>query len=118
MRPTCGNGSGASICSSHRSRASESAASSVYTTSTGSPSGGMSSARWRRSLTRRGPDRTGIWHAGPIGLGHTLLATTPEMLLEDLPLEHPESGCVITGDIRLDNRDELLAAVSFAAGQA
>ena len=64
-------------------------------------------------LTRRGPDRTGTWHRGPIGFGHTLLATTPEMLVENLPLEHPESGCVITGDIRLDNRDELLAKLGL-----
>jgi asparagine synthase (glutamine-hydrolysing) len=60
-------------------------------------------------LTRRGPERTGIWHSGSVGLGHTLLATTPEMLVEDIPLEHPQSGCVITGDVRLDNREELLA---------
>lgn len=65
-------------------------------------------------LTRRGPDRTGIWHSGPIGLGHTLLATTPEMLLEDLPLEHSQFGCVITGDIRLDNRAELFTALGLA----
>jgi asparagine synthase (glutamine-hydrolysing) len=59
-------------------------------------------------LARRGPDHTGIWHSGGTGLGHTLLATTPEMLQESLPLEHSQSGCVITGDVRLDNRDELL----------
>ena len=68
-------------------------------------------------LTRRGPDRTGVWHSGPIGLGHTLLATTPEMVLEHLPLEHAESGCVITGDIRLDNRDELLRSLASEIGQ-
>jgi len=32
-------------------------------------------------LTRRGPDGTGLWNAGCAGLGHTLLATTPELLL-------------------------------------
>jgi asparagine synthase (glutamine-hydrolysing) len=64
-------------------------------------------------LMRRGPDRTGVWQSGPIGLGQTLLAATPEMLLEDLPLEHAESGCVITGDIRLDNREELLTELGL-----
>lgn len=58
-------------------------------------------------LARRGPDRTGIWHSGSVGLGHTLLGTTPEMLSETLPFEHRGSGCLITGDIRLDNRDAL-----------
>jgi asparagine synthase (glutamine-hydrolysing) len=60
---------------------------------------------------RRGPDRTGTWHSRNIGLGHALLATTPEAVLEKLPLEHAESECVITGDIRLDNRDELLTGL-------
>ena len=64
-------------------------------------------------LARRGPDGTGMWHAGSIGLGHTLLATTPEALFERLPLEHPASGCVITADVRLDNRVELLAALGL-----
>ena len=61
--------------------------------------------------TRRGPDRAGIWRSGNVGLGHSLLATTPEAVLEALPLEHTESQCVITGDIRLDNRQELLTAL-------
>ena len=62
-------------------------------------------------LERRGPDGTGVWRAGPVGLGHTLLATTPESLLERLPLRHDPSGCVITADVRLDNRAELLEAL-------
>ena len=59
-------------------------------------------------LTQRGPERTGIWQVGNVGLGHTLLATTPEAVVERLPFLHAESGCVITGDIRLDNRSDLL----------
>ncbi len=64
-------------------------------------------------LARRGPERTGIWYSGTVGLGHTLLATTPEAALERLPLRHAESGCVITGDVRLDNRSELLLGLSL-----
>jgi asparagine synthase (glutamine-hydrolysing) len=66
-------------------------------------------------LTRRGPDRTDLWHADAAGLGHALLATTPEALRESLPLEHSESGCTITGDIRLDNRTELLSQLDRAS---
>lgn len=62
---------------------------------------------------RRGPDRIGTWHSGSVGLGHALLATTPEAELEALPLEHTESGCVITGDVRLDNRQELLSRLDL-----
>ena len=64
-------------------------------------------------LERRGPDRTGLWQEGPVGLGHTLLATTPEAVFEKLPLTHPETGCTITADVRLDNREELLAALKL-----
>ncbi len=66
-------------------------------------------------LERRGPDRTGQWRDGAIGLGHTLLTTTPEAVFERLPLKHAETGCVITADVRLDNRAELLAALDIEA---
>jgi asparagine synthase (glutamine-hydrolysing) len=60
-------------------------------------------------LERRGPEGTGIWIAGCAGLGHTLLATTSELQNERQPFEDPATGCVITADVRLDNRDELLS---------
>jgi asparagine synthase (glutamine-hydrolysing) len=62
-------------------------------------------------LAPRGPDRTGTWRSGSVGLGHALLATTSEAVGETLPLQHTESGSVITGDVRLDNREELLKAI-------
>lgn len=61
-----------------------------------------------RQLERRGPDGTHCWQDGNVALGHTLLATTPEALVEVLPLTDPDSGCTITADVRLDNRDELI----------
>jgi asparagine synthase (glutamine-hydrolysing) len=61
-------------------------------------------------LELRGPDRTKRWLDGPFGLGHTLLATTPELQFEHQPFTHAESECVITADVRLDNREELLDA--------
>jgi asparagine synthase (glutamine-hydrolysing) len=67
-------------------------------------------------LKKRGPERTGLWHNGrdgPTGLGHTLLGTTPELLFERQPFEHAETGCVITADVRLDNRVELLTALDL-----
>ena len=63
------------------------------------------------SLERRGPDDTDTWHNGSVALGHSLLATTPEALTEKLPLTHTETGCTITADARLDNRETLLAAL-------
>jgi asparagine synthase (glutamine-hydrolysing) len=66
-----------------------------------------------RPLQRRGPDGTHS-HLGPkFALGHNLLATTSEALVEVLPLADGASGCTITADARLDNRDELIAALEL-----
>lgn len=69
-------------------------------------------------LARRGPDHTDLWLFGSIGLGHTLLTTTPEASFECMPLKHGASGCVITADARLDNRNELLAALDLSDGES
>ena len=66
-------------------------------------------------LEQRGPDRTGTCCDGPIGLGHTLLGTTPELLYEKQPFQHQETACAITADVRLDNRDELLAKLGLSS---
>ena len=62
----------------------------------------------------RGPDASGRWQQDFIGLGHSMLATTPESLLESQPFRHTESGCVITADVRLDYRDELIDALGLS----
>jgi asparagine synthase (glutamine-hydrolysing) len=59
-------------------------------------------------LARRGPDGEGVTCDGPAGLGHRLLASTPEAAVEKMPFRHWQSGCQITGHIRLDNREDLL----------
>lgn len=66
-------------------------------------------------LEKRGPEGTGRWRDGSVGLGHTLLATTPELLFEKQPFTHADTGCVITADVRLDNRQELLDAFGLTA---
>jgi asparagine synthase (glutamine-hydrolysing) len=64
-------------------------------------------------LERRGPDSVSHWMDGPVGLGHALLATTPEQLVERQPFRHTGSGCVITADARLDNRDGLIRSLGL-----
>ncbi|MFV0294881.1 MAG: asparagine synthase-related protein [Hyphomicrobiaceae bacterium] len=66
-------------------------------------------------LAQRGPEGTQVWREGATGLGHTLLATTPEAARETLPLRHSETGCVITADVRLDNRAELCGLLDLGA---
>ncbi|WP_414622900.1 lasso peptide isopeptide bond-forming cyclase [Calothrix sp. CCY 0018] len=64
-------------------------------------------------LAHRGPDGADIWVDGCVGLGHRMLWTTPESLLEKLPLVNQRGDLVITADARIDNRDELIAALQI-----
>ena len=64
------------------------------------------------SLSHRGPDGSGLWHEGPVGLAHQMLWTTPESLQERLPLE--ADGLVITSDSRIDNRDILIPDLNIS----
>ncbi|PWT81463.1 MAG: asparagine synthetase B [Acidobacteria bacterium] len=59
-------------------------------------------------LAHRGPNGCHLWHEGSVGLGHRMLWTTPESLGEQLPIRDTHTGNVITADVRLDNRDELI----------
>lgn len=60
-------------------------------------------------MARRGPEGEDCVISGPAALGHRHLRTTPEALAEPMPLTDCASGRVLTGEIRLDNRDSLLA---------
>jgi asparagine synthase (glutamine-hydrolysing) len=64
-------------------------------------------------LAHRGPDRADQWIKGCVGLGHRLLWTTPESLLETQPEIDPTGNLVITADARIDNRDELIAGLAI-----
>ncbi len=64
-------------------------------------------------LAHRGPDGADIWVDGCVGLGHRMLWTTPESLIEKLPLVSQRGDLVITADARIDNRDELIAALQI-----
>lgn len=61
-----------------------------------------------RPMRRRGPDRQAVACIGQAGFAHALLATTPEAVVEAQPWRHPESGCLLVADSRLDNRTDLL----------
>jgi asparagine synthase (glutamine-hydrolysing) len=63
--------------------------------------------RMANALAAYGPDRTDIAVAGPVGFAHLLLRTTPEDRFEQQPLRGA-GGVLMTADLRLDNRDEML----------
>ena len=64
-------------------------------------------------MQRRGPDRKRATCVGNAGFGQALLATTPEALAEPQPWVHPDSGCMVVSDSRLDNRPQLLEALGL-----
>lgn len=70
---------------------------------------------WRMvdSLAHRGADGADIWYEGSVGLGHRMLWTTPESLLEKLPLVDNQADLTITADARIDNRDELASVLDL-----
>ncbi len=65
------------------------------------------------SLAFRGPDRQAVWHEGPAGLGHTLLATTDEAARERQP-GSLDGRTWVTADARLDGRDDLVKRLAAA----
>ncbi len=64
-------------------------------------------------LAHRGSDGADIWCDDSVGLGHRLLWTTPESMLEQLPLKDRTGNLILTADARIDNRDELISALSL-----
>lgn len=59
-------------------------------------------------LAYRGPDLSGVWSRGPIGLVHTLFSTTTQAERERQPCSLDGEGW-ITADARIDGRQGLLA---------
>lgn len=65
------------------------------------------------TLRRAGPDRQASACVGAAGFGQALLATTPECLVELQPWRHPDSGCLLVSDSRLDHRPQLLRTLDI-----
>jgi asparagine synthase (glutamine-hydrolysing) len=73
--------------------------------------------RVANTLRAHGPDRSDVVVAGNIGLVHVLMRMTPEDRFDRQPWRGA-SGAIITADLRLDNRDELLARLAVAPQDA
>lgn len=63
------------------------------------------------------PDARGSWVRDQVGFGHLLLHTTPESEHDRQPVHDPATGHAITGDLRLDNRDELAAQLGIGTAE-
>ena len=73
--------------------------------------------RMASALGPHGPDRSDVMVAGGIGLVRVLMRITPEDQFDRQPWRGA-SGAVITADLRLDNRDDVLARMGVASSDA
>ncbi len=73
---------------------------------TGAPVEEDTLRRMADAAAYRGPDGTGFWRHGKVGLGFLALQLTPESEGEVAPLV--QGGLILAADVRIDNRAELL----------
>lgn len=70
------------------------------------------------ALAHRGPDGWGAWVRDSVALGHRMLRTTPEAAWEHQPLVERGGTRVLSADLRLDNRAELLRQLHVGESNA
>jgi asparagine synthase (glutamine-hydrolysing) len=73
--------------------------------------------RAANALNQYGPDRVEIIAKDNCGLAHALMRMTPEDRFDRQPYQDG-SGSIITADLRLDNRDNLLAQTGMSPAEA
>ena len=64
------------------------------------------------ALHQYGPDKSGIVTQDGVGFVHVLMRMTPEDQFDHQP-SRSASGAIITADLRIDNRDELLVRLGL-----
>jgi len=65
-----------------------------------------------------GPHDGRQWSDGPITMGRRLFRTLPEDVHDRQPLQSRDGRMALVADVRLDNRDELTAALGLPSGDA
>lgn len=68
--------------------------------------------RMAEAAAHRGHDGMQVWTSGQVGMGHLAYNLVPESIGECQPLVSRDGGLVLTADARVDNRDELIHALS------
>lgn len=69
------------------------------------------------AIAHRGGDDRGQYVGGSVAFVHAMLHATQESLRETQPLVDQEPALVFTGDLRIDNREELLRQLPAADDQ-
>jgi asparagine synthase (glutamine-hydrolysing) len=80
----------------------------------GRPTADASVARMLAVQAMYGGDDSERWHAGNFALGRNLLRLLPEDVHDMQPLVGGDGRLVLVADIRLDNRDELVAELALS----
>jgi asparagine synthase (glutamine-hydrolysing) len=70
--------------------------------------------RMQRVLQHLGSDGSHLVLAGGVGLGHCLARVNTEDSFESQPVHDSERDLTLVADVRLDNREELAAALSLS----
>jgi asparagine synthase (glutamine-hydrolysing) len=83
----------------------------------GQPADRRDLERMMNTLSAHGPDRSGTYVMGPVGLGHLLMRITPEDSFDAQPVRGA-SGAIMVADLRLDNRDDLATVLGLDPQQA
>jgi asparagine synthase (glutamine-hydrolysing) len=81
----------------------------------GRPDAGAGCARMLASQEIYGPHDGRHWSDGPIALGRRLFRTLPEDAYDRQPLHSADGRFILVADVRLDNREELVAALGLAS---
>jgi asparagine synthase (glutamine-hydrolysing) len=82
----------------------------------GSPAVARNCDRMLAAQRMYGPDDGRQWAAGAIALGRRLFRTLPEDAHDRQPLHDRDGRFTLVADVRLDNRDELAAALGLPLG--
>lgn len=65
-----------------------------------------------------GPDGASLWEDTDVALGRAIFRLLPEDAHDRAPAQSREGRFVLVGDVRLDDRDDLAAAIGIAEGEA
>jgi asparagine synthase (glutamine-hydrolysing) len=65
-----------------------------------------------------GPHRGSQWSDGPLAMGRRLFVTLPEDIHDDQPLHSRDGRLTLVADVRLDNRDELIAGLRLPSSDS
>jgi asparagine synthase (glutamine-hydrolysing) len=84
----------------------------------GNPDAAEACGRMLTAQRIYGPDDGAQWSDGPVALGRRLARLLPEDVYDGQPLHSAAGYVVLVADVRLDNREELCAALNLQGEEA